>query len=215
VKRALPDYFARHNLIALALLILAAASVAQTNKAKAPPPTHSFARKLKLQGVTDFAEVTPDLYGGAQPSHDGLVALTKMGIDVVVDLRGTRRKDEERDVHSLGMKYLSIPWHCPFPRDDIFARFLKVIKVNPGKKVFVHCRLGDDRGGMMIAAYRMAAQGWSAKEAREEMEQFGFGWSHHLICPELARYESDFPEHLRTNPVFRGLVSPEAVDDAK
>jgi len=136
VKRALPDYFARHNLIALALLILAAASVAQTNKAKAPPPTHSFARKLKLQGVTDFAEVTPDLYGGAQPSHDGLVALTKMGIDVVVDLRGTRRKDEERDVHSLGMKYLSIFPGIVLFRGTTYSRASESDQGESGKEGF-------------------------------------------------------------------------------
>lgn len=147
------------------------------------------------------------LYRGAQPSPAGFGALAKMGIDIVVDLRGSKRERERREVTRLGMKYVAIPWHCPFPRDEVFARFLRLIKANPGKKVFVHCRIGDDRSGMMIAAYRMGLEGWSAHEARKEMEQFGFTKSHHFICPGLARYEKHFPEHLRTNPIFDGLNS--------
>jgi hypothetical protein len=60
---------------------------------------------------------------------------------------------------------------------------------------------------MMIAAYRMAAQGWTAEEAMHEMQQFGFSTVHHWICPGLASYEKSFPEHLRNNPAFEGLRS--------
>jgi hypothetical protein len=31
-----------------------------------------------------------------------------------------------------------------------------------------------DRTGRMIAAYRMAEQGWTAEEAKKEMEAYGF-----------------------------------------
>jgi protein tyrosine phosphatase (PTP) superfamily phosphohydrolase (DUF442 family) len=79
-----------------------------------------------------------------------------MGIDIVVDTRGNRTKSEGKEVRRHGMQYVAIPWHCPFPKDETFARFLKLMRDNPDKKVFVHCRLGDDRTGMMIAAYRMA-----------------------------------------------------------
>ena len=128
-----------------------------------------------------------------------------MGIDIVVDTRGNRTKSEGKEVRRHGMQYVSIPWHCPFPKDETFARFLKLMHDNPDKKVFVHCRLGDDRTGMMIAAYRMAAEGWTADEAMVEMRQFGFNRANHFICPGLSSYEKDFPEHLRRDPVFRGL----------
>jgi protein-tyrosine phosphatase len=105
----------------------------------------------------------------------------------------------------LGMKYVAIPWHCPFPHDDTFAKFLKLIKENPKKKIFVHCRLGDDRTGMMVAAYRMADEGWTAEEAMREMQKFGFNRAHHFICPRLDSYERSFPERLRHNSAFKGL----------
>jgi protein-tyrosine phosphatase len=77
-----------------------------------------------------------------------------------------------------------------------------VVHENKGKKIFVHCRLGDDRTGMMVAAYRMAEEGWTADEAMNEMRSFGFTKSHHLICPGLARYEKSFPKRLKNDPAF-------------
>ena len=128
--------------------------------------------------------------------------MAKMGVNIVVDVRLSGRDKERKEVEKDGMQYVAIPWHCLFPKDDTFARFLALLRDNPGKKVFVHCRYGDDRTGMMIAAYRMSVEGWSAVEARKEMEQFGF---HRLVCPRLGPYEKDFPEHVRNNPAFQGL----------
>ena len=170
-------------------------------------PTREFGEKKKVKGVGNFGKITPTLFRGAQPTQKGFEALSKMGIEIVVDARGDRSDSEGKEVRALGMQYVAIPWHCPFPRDDVFVRFLKLLQENPNKKVFVHCRLGDDRTGMMTASYRMAAEGWSADEAMLEMENFGFSRAHHYICPSLATYERSFPAHLRTNPAFAGLRS--------
>jgi hypothetical protein len=87
----------------------------------------------------------------------------------------------------------------------VFASFLDVVKENRGKKIFVHCRLGDDRSGMMVAAYRIANEGWTADEAMSEMQKFGFSRAHHFICPTLASYEKSFPQHLKSNLVFKDV----------
>jgi len=165
------------------------------------------AHRLTLKGVANAAEVTPRLYRGAQPTAQGFETLANMGVNIVVDLRGSRESERER-VNKLGMQYVSIPWHCPFPHDDVFASFLSLLRQNPTRKVFVHCRLGDDRAGMTIAAYRMAEQGWTAKEAMQEMEAYGFSSSHHIICPGLSSYEASFPRRFQTDPVFSSLRSP-------
>jgi len=156
-------------------------------------------------GLPNFGEVTPNLYRGGQPGIDGLKTLQKLDITIVVDMRSGPNSNEKRAVEKLGMEYVSIPWHCPFPSDEPFVKFLKVIEKNGGKKIFVHCRLGDDRTGMAIASYRMAEEGWSATEAMKEMELFGFGGVHRVICPALAHYEKEFPKHMKTNPAFKKL----------
>jgi protein tyrosine phosphatase (PTP) superfamily phosphohydrolase (DUF442 family) len=181
-------------------------------RAQGPAPVasgtrHAFAQRLSLEGVPVFAQVTPTLYRGAQPTEEGFRNLAEMGVKIVVDQRGSRDKEREQ-VTKLGMQYVAIPWHCPFPEDTVFARFLKLLRDNPGTKVFVHCLSGQDRTGMQIAAYRMAEQGWSAVEAKQEMEAFGFSRTHSWRCPSLASYEERFPQRLTDSPTFQDLRAP-------
>jgi len=165
---------------------------------------HAPARRLDIEGIPNAAEVTPHLYRGGVPSNRSLKKLSQMGIGIVIDLRGVS-KDEKQEATKLGMQYIPLPWHCPFPRDAVFARFLTILRDNPERKVFVHCRLGDDRAGMMIAAYRMAEQGWTAEQAMKEMELYGFSFSHRFICPSLASYEAHFPKRFKTSSAFTAL----------
>ena len=160
------------------------------------------ARRLTAQGVSNFAEVSPHLYRGAQPERGGLESLAKLGINTVVDVRLTGADKEGKDARNLGMDFVALPWHCLFPKDDAIAKFLTYMRDHPDKKVFVHCRYGDDRTGMMIAAYRMAVEGWTADEARKEMNAFGF---HSVLCKSLVGYERSFPERLKKNSVFKDV----------
>jgi protein tyrosine/serine phosphatase len=174
--------------------------------AMAPLSPHTMGTKRTVKGIPNFGQVTPNLYRGAQPSAEGIAELKNMGVEVIVDLRGGGRS-EEAAAKKLGMQYVSIPSHCPFPRDEPFAKFLKVIEENPGKKVFVHCRLGDDRTGMAVAAYRMAEEGWQPDEALREMKAFGFSTLHRAICPGLESYEQGFRKRLKEDSAFRDLPS--------
>lgn len=191
--------------LASSFLLLLAVAAAQAPQDNTPPTQRSMGSRKHYTGLPNFGEVTPSLFRGGQPGADGLKVLKKMGVLIVVDMRGGHSEHERRAVEELGMEYVSIPWHCPLPTDEPFIKFLKVIEKNPGKKVFIHCRLGDDRTGMAIASYRMAEEGWSADEALKEMELFGFTGVHKLICPSLSHYEKSFPRHLKTNPAFQEL----------
>ena len=165
----------------------------------------TIARKLAVPGVPNLGEVSPTLYRGAQPTQEGFKKLAEMGIGIVVDLRERGREVERQQVTKLGMRFVAIPWNCFHPEDEDMARFLRLLRDNRGKKVFVHCQTGDDRTAMMIAAYRMAEQGWNAAEAMKEMEAYGFTSSHQLICPGLSSYEARFPKRFKTSPAFRDL----------
>jgi tyrosine-protein phosphatase SIW14 len=187
------------------LVALLIAASAQSTPGNTPPTQPSMGSRRHYIGLSNFGEVTPNLYRGGQPGADGLKALKKMGVSIVIDMRGSPSEREQKAVEELGMEYVSIPWHCPFPSDNAFAKFLKVIEQNPGKKIFVHCRLGNDRTGMAIASYRMAEEGWSADQAMKEMELFGYRGIHRLICPTLTHYEKEFPKHLKTNPLFEEI----------
>jgi tyrosine-protein phosphatase SIW14 len=196
-------------LIALFAAAISAVSVAEQG-AKEPPQTAKadarVARKATLGGVPNFGVVTPTLYRGAHPTEAGFEKLAELGIQVVVDVRGGPSEDERKQLAKLGMQYVSIPWRCFHPQDRRIAQFLKLVQESRGKKIFVHCRLGDDRTGLMIATYRMAEQGWTAEEALKEMEAYGFNWFHHyLICPGLASYEANFPQRFKKSSAFQDV----------
>lgn len=188
----------------VSLLILLTIACAQ-KRPQAPVPDHPeppMARRISVVGVGNFAEVTPNLYRGAQPEQQGLKSLAKMGIKTIVDVRLTGADKEREHAKKLGMELIALPWHCLFPKDEPVAKFLTYMRDHPDKKVFVHCRYGDDRTGMMIAAYRMAVERWTPEQARKEMNAFGF---HKVMCSSLVRYEKHFPDHLNKNAAFKGL----------
>jgi protein tyrosine/serine phosphatase len=192
-------------ILGLLAATLSAAADVYTEASSSSPARQSSLNKSMRKNLPNFGEATTTLYRGGQPSKKGFVILAKMGINIVVDLRGSR-DSERKIVTHLGMQYVALPWQCSFPKDKTFAQFLTLLRKNRGKKIFVHCRVGDDRTAMMIASYRMAEEGWSAEKAEKEMEKFGFSFIHrHLICPRLSSYEEKFPQRFKTSPAFRDL----------
>jgi protein tyrosine/serine phosphatase len=191
--------------LALALVLQTNAAPRQDEKTENSPAQHAMGTRQKVNGIPNFGQVSETLYRGALPNTAGLEALKKMGVNIVIDMRRGHDQLEEDTVAKLGMQYMSIPSRCPFPQDEPVARFLAVIEQNRDKKVFVHCRLGEDRTGLAVAAYRIAEQGWSADEADNEMKAFGFSTMHEMICPGLQTYEETFPERLKKNPAFHKL----------
>jgi hypothetical protein len=191
----------------LACSLLSQSSLIQDAMGQQESAAHARVTRIDKNLIPDFGEVTPTLYRGGEPKKGGFEALAKMGVQIVVDLRGDREV-ERRKLARLGIKYVPMPWQCSFPKDRIFAKFITLIRENPGKKIFVHCRVGDDRTGMMVAAYRMVEEGWSAEKAKQEMLTYGFNFAHrHLICPRLADYEEEFPKRFATEPEFEKLRS--------
>ena len=84
---------------------------------------HTMGQHLKAKGIPNFGQVTPTLYRGGQPSAEGFEKLAHMGIDIVVDTG--RSKRDQTLIKSLGMAYVSLPWYCPFPKDEVFRAVYK------------------------------------------------------------------------------------------
>lgn len=199
-----------HGIGLLALLLAGQTAAPARDTSSDVSSTHpAYGHRIAAEGVPELIEITPTLYRGGQPTDKGLQTLKSMGFAIIVDGRELHWT-ERRKVTRLGMRYVPLHWFCLFPSDKIMAKFLAIIRENPHKKIFIHCRLGDDRVGMMIAAFRMADQHWTTEQAMKEMEANGFTPRHHLICPRLAGYERNFPERYKTDPVFRANRSAAA-----
>ena len=63
---------------------------------------------------------------------------------------------------------------APSIADDHVAHFLAIVSQQP-KPVYVHCRYGENRTGVMVAAYRVIIEGVNNEEAIEEMSRIRRG----------------------------------------
>jgi len=139
-----------------------------------------------VQGVPNFAQISPGLFRGAQPTREGFKTLRAMGIKTVVSLRAYHT-DRHR-VRGTGLKYVHLFCRAWLPRDHQVAAFLKIVADPANQPVFVHCQHGADRTGCMVAAYRITVQGWTRQAAAAELKHFGY----HKIFPQIRRYLKRF-----------------------
>jgi len=120
--------------------------------------------------------VDDHVYRGRQPRKADFPELQKMGIRTVLDLRGgpIHKPRERKEVEAAGMQYISIRLSGIFaPQYDEIGRILAVLQDPKRTPVFVHCRRGDDRAGMVIACYRIVHDHWSNEQALAEAREHG------------------------------------------
>lgn len=135
----------------------------------------AWAHPLVLAGVTNFYQVTTNLYRGAQPTAEGMAQLKAMGIKTVINLRSFHSdKDEVSGTGLKSIRFETEPWHA---EEEEVIGFLKVLADTNNLPVFVHCQRGADRTGTMCAMYRIVVCGWTKEQAIEEMKQGGFHFS--------------------------------------
>jgi protein tyrosine phosphatase (PTP) superfamily phosphohydrolase (DUF442 family) len=193
-------------LLAFGFFLAGPSAQAQQN----PCQTMNISSGRLVPRVRKFSQVTPQIYRGGQPDDNGLQQLKCLGIQIVVNLRHANESAQPAEgdtVKKLGMEYVSIPSGCRNPQDENVAQFLRLVQEHPDKKIFVHCEFGIDRTGLMIAAYRIAEEGWSQRRALAEMRANGFNWMHqHAWCPETYHYEQQFPKRLQNDSPLQALV---------
>jgi protein tyrosine/serine phosphatase len=135
--------------------------------------------------------VNDDIFRGGQPYLDDFDKLKAMNIQTIINFKVDEDPDERDAVNGLRFQYVRIPWNpspsqaARYDYDDIASRFLETVSNEENLPAYVHCHLGRDRAGSMIAVYRMEKDGWTAEEAIREMEEFGFRRTDY---PNLVRF---------------------------
>jgi protein tyrosine phosphatase (PTP) superfamily phosphohydrolase (DUF442 family) len=178
----------------------------------APIATGTPAQPVQRAGLRNFGIVSDHLYRGGQPLDAGFTELKKLGIDIVVNMRDEPAEiaRERALVEAQGMRYVSIPWRGKEnPKTEQVAQFLKVVRENPDRKVFVHCERGAERTGLMVACYRMSSEGWTPEKALAEMEKFGFRG---LRFAHLKRFVREFPSLLLRDPSLKNITQDRRID---
>ena len=146
---------------------------------------------IGLAGLSNVGRVSPGIFRGAQPLQEGYKTLKAMGIKTIINLRS--QHGEKDIVEAAGMQSIEIPMSV-FRSVDI-EKVNNIINsmINPDNQpVYIHCQLGQDRTGVVIAAYRMRVDGWSLSEAEAEMQSFGFN----DLWLKLKKFVREYAESL-------------------
>ncbi len=138
--------------------------------------------------IHNFCVVTPQvLWRGERPTEMDARWLLEHRVGSVVSLQLDDRRAFEsvapgQDfVHAVS--YFHVPAFSPFHvlspahLDAHLALFVAIARTAP-KPIYVHCRAGVDRTGVLVAAYRVLVDGVSRDEAIAEMARYHSPWLH-------------------------------------
>jgi protein-tyrosine phosphatase len=121
--------------------------------------------------------VDDNVYRGQQPTRQDIATLTSSGIRTVLDLRGVldHKPWEQQAVEAAGMRYIRVGLSGFFaPTQHQIDKILEVLDNHALGPIFLHCRRGADRSGVVIACYRITHDHWTNAQAMEEARRQGF-----------------------------------------
>lgn len=154
----------------------------------APTPQADACTTTLSQAIPNSCVVTDGvLWRGSKPNEQGASALIGLGVKTVVNLE-LLHDDMAAFQGALPaaapahvINYFRIhEWEpnvyvAPAVLDDHVAEFLAIMRTQ-AKPVYVHCRSGQNRTGVMVAAYRIFEEGMPVDPAIDEMRKFRGVW---------------------------------------
>ena len=127
--------------------------------------------------IKNFRIVNDWFYRGGQPLNQEFKQLKNLGVKTVICLRWNKNiiKEELELGQSLNLNVISIPLtYWKLPNKEEIKKYFDIINNTNMRPVYLHCKHGSDRTGMLAAFYRMKMEGWTADQAYDEMRNSGF-----------------------------------------
>jgi tyrosine-protein phosphatase SIW14 len=184
----------------IAILAMAISSAAQQSDSQVvkPESANLSAKAIPTTHIGNFGCINSNFYRGARPKTRDYKDLAAMGIKTIINLEGDGDRNAERDATAAGMKFFHIPMSDKdAPSDATVQEFLKLANDPANQPIFVHCKGGRHRTGLVTAVYRMEHDGWTADQAFDEMKRFdfGYGWGHGDLKTYVYSYHAHTPQN--------------------
>jgi hypothetical protein len=161
------------------------------------------------------------LWRGAKPVVDGATALILLGVKTVVNLEllhddiDSFRAARPSIALTVSIDYFRIrDWEpnvviAPALLDSHVSDFIAIVKTQ-AKPIYVHCRSGQNRTGVMIAAYRVLLEDVSIETAIAEMQKYQ-GWWFKQDAEYLRSLTGEHRERIEKMAEARiGQIRPDA-----
>lgn len=127
-------------------------------------------------GIRHFGKVDGRIYRGETPTEKTFHTLERLGVKTIVDLRMVSKRGAAAEAalaRAHGMTYTNLPLPgLGRPRPLKIRRVLNYIYSVSGP-LYLFCRRGCDRTGLVIACYRIEHDHWSHQAALQEAVRYG------------------------------------------
>jgi protein tyrosine/serine phosphatase len=124
--------------------------------------------------------------------------------DIPMNYLGCATIKESELCRNLGVRYVYLPpdliprRQIPTRRPRAIDQFLVLLDDPANYPVLIHCRAGLHRTGVMTAVYRMEYEGWTRRQAIEELKANGFGeWPCTAANDYITQYILTYERGLR------------------
>jgi protein tyrosine phosphatase (PTP) superfamily phosphohydrolase (DUF442 family) len=122
-----------------------------------------------LAGVTNVTAPLPKLITAGQPSAAHFEALSRSGVELVIDIRDPREPrpfDERALVQGLGMEYWNVPVTADTLTDETLDDLLRLIRDNADRSTVLHCASANRVWGPLLP-YLVNDQGMTEEAAAQ------------------------------------------------
>lgn len=128
--------------------------------------------------IPRFQQVNSGLYRGGRPQPgDHLKILKARGVKTIINLENDAQQAtwDQKEAQKVGIDFYSEPMTAfRRPDDKQVQRILTALTNSQYHPIFIHCKHGKDRTGLIIGLYRVFVDKWPAQKAYQEMLQIGF-----------------------------------------
>jgi protein tyrosine/serine phosphatase len=146
----------------------------------------TWAQPLTESKIGNFHKVTDGVYRGDRPTAEDLKELQTRGIKTLLDLETFHTDRYVIAESKTNFKFLHVRMNAWDIDDEDIVTALDILTDKNNYPIYVHCKHGSDRTGVVIAMYRIVVQGWSKEDAIAEMKGGGYGF--HLIWENIPEY---------------------------
>ncbi|MEW6130020.1 MAG: dual specificity protein phosphatase family protein [Acidobacteriota bacterium] len=158
----------------ISVLALVVSAIAQNDKSTSLPKSVEFKPTLKLK---NFGQINNNYFRGARPADQDYQSLAAMGVKTIINLERKGDQEAQQKAEAAGLKFIRIGMSdSDSPNDADVQKFLSLANDPANQPIYVHCKGGRHRTGLVTAVYRIEHDGWTADQAYEEMKQFDFGY---------------------------------------
>ncbi len=142
------------------------------------------ARTVVTHGLPNFHKVSDKVYRGGRAEEGGIEYLKDSGFKTIINLENVDEfvDAEAGELKGTGIKQLKFPMEYRVEPDEAaINEILSVLQDPANFPIYLHCKHGKDRTGLVMALYRVEVQGWTPKRAYQEMYDLGFAKFWHKL----------------------------------